>query len=285
MASGQSWPQPGAQWTYCVGYYMGDSQSTMAHTGDTTINGQTYQVTEHTEEADNRQIFTRFSNDTIYRWVNGQEYLFFTYDLEAGDVYTTYRSAGVTDNWADSSCTSEMPLKVMDKQVVEYNGMELQQWMLKDTLYSYLYEGNMGDSTYVFTERIGGTDGFPLISYTETAEVCGMPFFELTYSLGSYEDENFYYHVEDCPGVGIDETAAEVPVSISPNPVNDKIKITIKREKQLPEKLTVYNSAGVMVKNYTLNQPRATLDISNLKTGLYILKLHKLNYSMKIFIQ
>ncbi|MDZ7776907.1 MAG: hypothetical protein U5L09_15510 [Bacteroidales bacterium] len=64
------------------GIILGDFQSIMAHTGDTTINGQAYQVTERTENTGQQKIYTRFSNDTIYRWVNDQEYLFFTYDLE-----------------------------------------------------------------------------------------------------------------------------------------------------------------------------------------------------------
>lgn len=284
-AFGQTWPQPGAEWTYCVGYYMGDYQSTMAHTGDTTINGQAYQVTERTDNNSQEKLFTRFSNDTIYRWVNDQEYLFFTYDLEVGDVYTTYRSAGVTDNWGDSSCTSVMPLKVTDKQWVEYNGTELQQWTLKDTLYSHLYGGNVGDSTYVFTERIGGTDGYPLISYTETAGECGIPFFELTYSLGSYEDDNFYYHVEDCPGVGIDETAREVPVSVSPNPATDVLHVEMEAAPESPANLTIYNMSGKPVKQVSLQQKYTTVIISELPPGIYLLKYNSLNKNSSLFTE
>ncbi|MDZ7776908.1 MAG: T9SS type A sorting domain-containing protein [Bacteroidales bacterium] len=135
----------------------------------------------------------------------------------------------------------------------------------------------------MFTERIGGTDGYPLISHTEAAGECGIPFFELTYSLGSYEDNNFYYHVEDCPGVGIHKPEAEVPVSVSPNPATDVLHVEMETAPESPANLTIYNMSGKPVKQVSIQRKHTTIDLSELTAGIYLLRFTSLNSNSPLF--
>ncbi|GAB1417863.1 hypothetical protein MASR2M12_06280 [Bacteroidales bacterium] len=84
-------------------------------------------------------LISRFSNDSIYRFVNNNEYLLFTYNLNVGDVLTTFRAAAWNNRGQDSTCSSQLPLKVIEKSEVVLSNIVLQKFVLEDTLFRHLY--------------------------------------------------------------------------------------------------------------------------------------------------
>lgn len=80
----QTWPMPGAQWQYC----RWSSYLNFAYTKDTIINNSNYQVIEHTNTSSFNLgvIYTRYSNDTVYRYVHSKEYPFLIFNAAIADV-------------------------------------------------------------------------------------------------------------------------------------------------------------------------------------------------------
>lgn len=125
----QTWPMPGAEWTYCLYTELGDcsAKETWRVTGDSVVEYHNYNVIQpvdllgHAVPNSGKILLTRYSNDTVYRFVNNREYVYFIFNLNEGDVFTTFRSAGWGTNGIpnygnDSTCSSLKPLLVTSKK-------------------------------------------------------------------------------------------------------------------------------------------------------------------------
>ncbi|NLO52451.1 MAG: T9SS type A sorting domain-containing protein [Bacteroidales bacterium] len=289
-ANAQSWPQEGATWRYCLRNWAGLPAAfrDFGVTQDTIIAGKTWHMIQQTADQHGPVIvppdhpttlFTRYENDTVFRWVNDQDYLFFTYNLEVGDVFTTFRSAGFTGLWNDSACTSRLPLEVIDFEMVQYGDLNLKQWTLRDTLFHDLYEtAGPEDVIYVLTERIGVLNSYPLINTQEppgqAPGECNLPSDWGTAGIGTYSDNETEIVLGECKGVGIsapDEISEDellfIPLSkdiflIKPGKTNTHQNM----------QLRCYDSFGRQQhsQKFYKGQQQTTLDVSSWSAGMYI---------------
>ena len=285
-ASAQTWPMPGAHWNYCITSGPSPAGSTeMTVTGDTLIDGTTYTVIEHLGDYEKRTLYTRFSDDTVYRYVNGQEYLYFSYNLEVGDVYTTFRSSGF--NWSDSACNSVKPLKVTSSQMVEYGEQTLQQWTLQDTLIDDLYPIEDEHYEFVFVERIGVINTYPLIHPGEPVNQCIIPTDYARYSLGAYEDDGFYYMFEECLGTGCEENPkVNDKIRITPNPAHDFFEIDFFQGIAAREYYAkLFDLTGHEVLSTQISKENSRIDVSGIKPGFYMIRLHSPNNKTDVIAQ
>lgn len=272
-ALAQTWPMPGATWKYCItsgGSPAGFNEMIVA--GDTIIDGATYKIIEHIEEYENRRLYTRYSNDTVYRNVNGQEYMYFTYNLEVGDVYTTFRS--LPTNWSDSTCSSTMPLKVISSEMVELDGEMIQQWTLRDTLYDDLYGNDALRIDYTLVQRIGIINSYPFIN-PNAGWNCFPVIDAPKHSLGTYEDNGFYHMFEECEGTGIeDRLKANNRIRITPNPAHDYFEIEFLHGRDPGKyKVTVYDVTGQFKLRKIISDTEHQINITNLEPGYYLIRL------------
>ncbi|MDD3743244.1 MAG: T9SS type A sorting domain-containing protein, partial [Lentimicrobiaceae bacterium] len=171
-------------------------------------------------------LFTRFSNDTVYRYVNNREYLYFNFNSEVGDVYTTFRSAGHNYTWNDSACTAVLPIKTMQVDSMLVNSVLMRRTILRDTLFSTIYGVPEHDAIeYTLIERIGIIDGLPLINSQEMegyGQPCSLPSDWASYTLGNYSDDGLSVQFSTCLGVGIDELDVKMDhIKVYPNPANE----------------------------------------------------------------
>lgn len=289
-ASAQTWPMPGAKWKYCIFAPGPVGFNTMEYTRDTLIQGKTYNIIEHTDVDNGGILYTRYSNDTVYRWVKGKEYLYFTYNLEVGDLYTTYRSKGINlFSWSDTACSSKLPLKVTEKKLVEYGDKTLRQWTLYDTLYNDLYpttEGNI--NKFILVERIGVINSLPLINpmeydFDEIDEECYLSAEGNSYSVGLYQDNSFNYLFEECEGSSIDEHANYNKwIKLYPNPATEILEIEINKSDLGLLKVKFLNMAGEIVKSVDINTTNNQIDISYLDPGCYFVKIITTNTYINI---
>ncbi len=266
----QEWPLPGAKWTYCVGGWSGAPAGgeTFTVLGDTLISGNTYHVIGAVD-TDNRKLLVRSSNDTVYRYVNNQEYLFFTFNLDLGDVFTTFRTAGANNHWEDAPCNEELPLKVIEVSEVELNGQLLKKFILEDTLFNHLHDYYPGEPiTYTLIERIGVVNTYHFINTMEFSGNCDLMTCPPFVTLGEYTDDDFEYLFQACQGDGISDLEANTTVKISPNPSRNNVLIHCPSD-------AVYHVSFQDVNGKILKQVNDVtngthINVDNLPSGVYI---------------
>lgn len=282
------WPQSGARWTYCVTGWNGQvsGKETWGVIGDTIIDGITYEVIgmiQGQTQAQESVIITRYDNEAAYRHVNGKEYLLFKFNMEEGDVFTTFRSAGCDYSWNDSACSSVLPLKVIKKEVVNLEGIELNRYLLQDTLFPHLYgyEAEYAP-VYEFVERIGVLNAYMFINNYELKD-CAITSDAFDVELCEYEDDSFSYVFSDCiPSSVID--IPEVKLSVYPNPAHSFINIDIESTNYDRFLLTIYSSSGNRVLEKEILKKNTIINTKSLSCGIYQITLTPTNdYRGKVF--
>lgn len=282
----QTWPMPGSVWRYCLTDWSGQPSGylELGVVGDTILSGKSYKIITYIGQAKEPDegsehpmtLYTRYNNDTVYRFVNNREYLYFTYNLNVGDVFTTYRTAGFY-NWNDSACSSVLPLKVIEKETVVYEGQILRKYVLQDTLFHYLYEGTYPEVVeYTLVERIGVLNSYPLINSMEpegeAGGECTLPSDWGSEVLGKYSDNSFEHLFSECEGVGISTVGlGNNTITISPNPTSNFIEVIQPNDIAQLLEIRIFDLAGNLLLNNQINTIRCKIDLSNFKPGSYIL--------------
>ena len=286
----QSWPMPGAEWTYCITGWDGKpaGEEIFSVSKDTIIQDKTYTICEfQNPESDSkpslqysRRLITRFENDTVYRFVNNQEYVFFTFNLHLGDVFTTFRTAGFNSNWEDSACSSKLPLKVIEEGEIELGGQTLKRFILKDTLFNYLYDSFISyDLTFELVERIGIINTYPLINPIEPSENCNLPSDWSSGEVGKYTDNSFEHLFQECEGVGIEEVYGDNnKLDIFPNPVINSLSFTIYNTDKNPITANIYDINGRIIQTEKIKSESAdantfTISVGHIENGVYLLEI------------
>ncbi len=288
----RTWPEPGAKWTYCVsGYYdRPGGEEKWALSGDTLINGRSWSMIKRDNQTEGQPssilsndhvFYSRFSNDSIYRFVNNKEYLLFTYNLNVGDVLTTFRAAGVF-NWQDSACSSRLPLKVIEKSEVMLGSSLLQKFVLEDTLFGHLYPNYIGEPIrYTFIERIGVINNYPFMNSLEMPTNCELFVEPESFTIGKYSDDSFEHIYGECPGVGLKESESYgKSLRIYPNPANNWVSFTYTLEGEHAQAvLEIRDASGKTVHQVQLSQPKGAYlwDTRELQSGTYYYSLKTAN--------
>lgn len=274
----QTWPMPGAKWTYCITGWNGmpAGEKMFRVTSDTLIAGKIYSIINSINTDDktlSHVLFTRYENDTVYRYVNNQEYLFFTYNLSVGDYFSTFRTAGWNYHWEDSACTSTLTLKVIEKSEIELDGQILKKFILEDTLFPYLYDPSYPDPiTYILIERIGVINSYQLINTIEVPNSCFLPTDWSYPELGEYSDDNFQYLFDECEGVGTNEILESTnDILVYPNPTVSEINIEFKTNSTEIYTIDIYSVFGQKIKTIKTNKNKTNIDISELDKGIYFI--------------
>lgn len=283
----QTWPMPGAQWEYCSGGAW-NSYLNYAYTKDTIINNSNYQVIEHTNATSSFNqgaIYTRYSNDTVYRYVHSKEYPFLIFNAAIADVYTTFRTN--LEAFADSTCSSILPIKVLQLDTVTYGTLALRHWVLEDTLFNYIYTGAYPASKWNIAERMGFMNNFPFTPTTITGNSCNIAtdMENGGYYLHSYSDSLYNYVAPwNCStGIGKSDQLKENKFNLYPNPANGVLNISILELSQ--SEIIIYDIWGQEVFHCILFKEITTLAIEKLSIGFYFLKCITPNYtSTKSFI-
>jgi hypothetical protein len=281
----QQWPAQNAEWTYCVGPIPIDwaqmccaGPQTWHYVNDTLINGEIYNITKNINSVDlsneNGAYYTRYSNDTVYRYINNSEYLYFHFNLHMNEVFTTYRSLGGS---SDTSCTSILPLKVIDTATVTINQEVVTKWTLKDTLgitYSngveYFHEFELYEK-YGFASSLHFTNPWEL-------QNCQL-ITDIGYSyIAGYNDDSTNEWIASCPTAEIEEKEDNV-ITIFPNPFSNNLSFSTKTEGTM----TLYDINGKTIKQVNLIKSETyCYDFNNLERGLYFYEFkNKTNHILK----
>lgn len=281
--STKTWPMPGAKWTYCLFTELGDCYATETWqvTGDSVSETRKYSKIQPVDSCgivipnSGKMLVTRYSNDTVYRLVNGREYVYFVFNLNVGDLFTTFRSAGwgingVLNYGNDSTCSSLKPLLVTQKREIELGGTALNEYILKDTLFTALY--GLEGRNWVIVDRIGPIGTYPLIDLKEIGFFdsgtgdCIYAICNQYVELSAYHDDNFEQVWFDCHPTSVAENGLNENLIIYPNPTKDIIHI----EGGRIVIIQVYNAFGQIVKTVWHSNE---VNVENLPKGIFTLMI------------
>ena len=287
-AQTKTWPMPGAEWTYCLYSNSGDAyaKEVWRVTNDSLIGNRIYDVIQPVDSLGNpvpnsrKILLTRCENNTVYRYVNNKEYLFFPLDLNEGDVFTTFRSAGwgatgVPNYGNDSTCSSLKPLLVTEKKEVELGGLTLNEYTLKDTLFTELY-GYEDVGYWRMVDRIGPIDTYPLIDLRENGGVYNgqgfCDYYVCGYTsafLSGYKDDSFEHEWFTCNPTSVVENGVKEEIEVYPHPATGIVTI-IGKDLIVAE---VFNTIGQCLATVKGEGEQLTMDISNLPAGVYFVNI------------
>lgn len=268
--SNKPWPRNGAKWHYCLSNFGEDVDSEIWEViGDTTISDKNYSIISKTDSSNDKfTIITRYENDTIYRYVNDKEYIFFTFNLKEGDVFTTFRSAGFSDSWNDSAYSSQLPLKVIEKSTTNYNDKEYNRFLLHDTLFTYLY-GIEQSVIYELVEPVGVINAYPFINTQEGVSDLISDFLQV--EVYSYEDDENDIVLSECNPTYLDEEPVSTYFRVSPNPSDGNFYIDIDDVSFYESKMILYSMNGAKLFETSLTQNHTNVNISDFTDGLYMM--------------
>lgn len=299
MLHGQSentWPKEGATWEYC---FFGDYpwffvwNYTFAYNADTIINGHSYAEVALThfnhqpvlanDPSHNsmKPTYYRQDGDTIYRYVNGQDYLYMINGLELDEEFTTFRP--VSYNWNEWSCTPELPLKVNEVTEQQFGSNTYRVVEMKD-MDLYLPDENWGTNLiylHTFIEGIGLMGQFPYITYghlsgspndVASLEECvaGISHEGVT-TLAHYHDNEVSIDFIDCIIVSTRNADPEnTGLKLFPNPASTTV--TLNLPDQNLSAATLYDMQGREVLSLPLSPTEPAINVHHLPKGMYLIR-------------
>lgn len=286
----QTWPMPGAEWTYCLYTELGEcyAKEVWRVSGDSLIGNKTYNVIQPVDSLgypvanSGKMLLTRYENDTVYRFVGGKEYLYFSFNLNEGDVFTTFRSAGwgangVPNYGNDSTCTAQKPLRVVRKTETQLGGLALNEYLVEDTLFEALYQIEGQHKYWNIADRIGPIDTYPLIDIKENGFYDGGSEVECHYLvcspiayLSAYRDDGFEQVWYVCHPTALNENVGNNRITLYPNPASNLVRI----EGVDAVEVQVYNALGQLVMS---EQGTNEIGVVDLPKGIYLLVVKNKN--------
>jgi len=295
----QNWPQPGATWEYCtltmtLPQHLQHGSLAYSYLGDTILQEVEYAVISLTfvnsspvpnGSLSEYDLYVRTSNDTIYRYVAGAEYIIFVNGLEIGDTFTTFRTA--LDDYQNYSCQELMNLEVFSVVESIVSGNTLRYVYMLDADFANIYEGadwvNDGEGMYhLFIENVGF--GGKLASFGTASDFaysfglafsgsCSLSTDGSDYTLNKYWDNTTLLDFNQCLSVAVNEIP-EALFSIYPNPSSDVVYLQLKQTANHPMNYAVYDLSGRIVKNGTItNTTQPVVDVRNLSSGSYVIQI------------
>jgi hypothetical protein len=303
----QNWPQPGATWEYCFfpqTVFKSEGTATFAYSSDTILQGIEYAVIRWTfyntepiqfdaSWEQERRLYVRMSNDTIYRFVAGSEYILFVNGLEIGDTFSTFRTAPY--NYQTYTCQEFMDLQVVNIVETEISGNTLRYVYMVDSVFGSLYENafwvNNGEGLYhLFIENVGFGGVLTTLFNGEEAsdyaysfryanvETCDFASdADAPMALNKYWDNQTLLDFNQCLSVSVNEIP-ETTVSIHPNPTSDYVNIQMNQISYQPMNYTVFDISGRIVQSGSLtNTSQPGFSVKNLPAGSYLVNLQSMD--------
>jgi hypothetical protein len=278
------WPQPGAEWEICrfsaspivpENYTITPS---IRYEKDTLIDNTTYQVSRklHTNGQLVIEYFTRFEQDTIFRYVNGNEYMFFTYNVLVGDTLFPLRT-GEAD-YDQDTCSYTLELMCLDIYPINIDGNMLNLYEFLDVGNSMYGTNGSGQTTkYYWIEIIGWVSSFPWLIVPGEG-VCN----EIEFDGGLefpiyYTDSTRSWPIEFQENGAVCDTLLSVEqehfeqISIYPNPTS--INFTIQLYGNYNTSALHYKLMDLTGKVVQKGSLTNTISVSDVESGIYVVYL------------
>ncbi len=226
-------------------------------------------------------------NQKIYNWYNGRFFLVFDFGVKVGDTLDLHIQPAWIDFYDSSVYPSELPdTMYLRSYIVEkidsiYNGRYLKKFMMASK--------ESPNSKYFYIERIGFSFDY-IISRLSPRTTIPFPLYE---RIRCYYDDEISYVIsrplsgeEDCTwrsNVMINTSYDNVSkINIFPNPAKEFIHIQFTENIfQSGILVNIIDIWGKTMFKQKITSGETKLDISNLRSGTYFLKIQNSNQIFK----
>ena len=222
--------------------------------GDTVINSFIYNKLWYSWDSTmtNKYLngFIREESNIVYyrNYYSSKEGILYDFNLDVGD--TTY---------IKNEFCEDMQVIINDIDTVEYLGISRKRWICEGWSEEYWVEGigSLYGLVYSFAAQCITDNWFDLLCFHEN---------DTLYYLKLYEDECYQTNV------GIKDESDGDLLIFRPNPVIQGQSFVLQYDKGI-EEVEIYNSAGVMVKQFTVDHQQSLFISSvQLTGGLYFIR-------------
>lgn len=277
-------PQPGAEWEICRSTFLMEEQYTITtpirYENDTIINNKLYQITSRQSTSGQIMIeyLTRFEQDTIFRYVNGYEYMFFTYNVLVGDTLFPLRT-GVID-YNEDTCSYSLELLCLDIYPVTIDGNVLNLYEFVDVGTSGYGTNGSGQTTkYYWIEIIGWVSRFPWL-IIESEEFCNEAVMDVGLEFPIYyTDSTRSWPIEFQEYELVCDTSLSAGLehvknfSIHPIPTSGKITFSLGSAPTNNSSIVITDLQGRIVKTVAITQKEKQIDLDLVVDGVYLIHL------------
>ncbi len=301
------WPKPGATWKY-----LSFQCTEFAYTRDTVIENHSYKVVDIVSvnnnplmpddtflawEASEFSTFFRTSGDTIFRWVEGSDYIFMIHNLDVGNDFESFRSAQY--DWNSYACREILPLEVSSIEEITYNEIIYREVGLEavDWAESYAYFPYHEESTFKFIENIGlktnfiyFMDGFDAV-VSDDLDDCVSSVVEVLFMgpLHQYQDDEV--SISFFPGSCLPSSTVTYKdakeLQIYQNPGNGFVNYRFKIDGVAKVNIKVFDLSGKSIYTLLNSDAEGQFDLGSIAPGLYIIKAASNDavYTKKLVVQ
>jgi hypothetical protein len=244
---------------------------TLQVTGDTVINNQTYKVLASNGTCEAGQVPILREDTTtkkVYQYLNSVEFLLYDYSLPIGGIFTY-------NNPQSPSWTPHLRLDSITATIDPLLFNQTTDWTTINPLRVYYFTDTNPGTSYqiIWVEGLGSLSGLLLPANAWGGGHLG----ETLLCHNSTADTIDYHFVfgeepNPCEGplMGLSNTERLSSVNIYPNPnTTNEVRIT-GEDIVLVQFL---NSQAERILDYSLSTTKLSINISNLSTGIYFLKI------------
>ena len=218
-------------------------------------------------------VTTQMWDSINSEWDNTEQEIYTYTGTNKEDVVTTYEWNGGTSSWDVKSRYTNTYNASDLVESTEYDDWDGAQWV-HDFLLEYTYDGNgfaieevdsdWETSAYVMDSRrlfTNNTEGHPTTIISQS------------YLLGSWVNASRITQTyPSCASLSVKEDNF-ANMELYPNPVRNTFKI--EGFQQTIDVVEIYSLDGRSVKRIVNHHPENAIEMSSLKTGMYIIKLHQ----------
>jgi len=188
----------------------------------------------------------------------------------------TYQASGDWNNLIGCPLNGEWVLKVIDNMGSDDGYIFNWQIDFDSTKYTptYSYNNVYSESSYLWSgQNISSqNNGIGIASPSDTGLVSYT--FSVTDDFGCISDTTLFTYVDNCTFI-YNYTKLESKINVYPNPTIESITIEVNNNELIRNKeiITITDLTGKIVKTSDLHSDNFTLNVSELKSGIYFIKI------------
>jgi pectate lyase len=165
------------------------------------------------------------------------------------------------------------------KGTVTYNGLTLTQCLKIESSTSISFNAaQSGTLTLVFNSNFNGAIKVNGSSKNVSSGILSVNLSAGNHTLTKDDSANLYYisfgsELKSSTVSGLSEQPSELKLSLYPNPVQSVLSIEMDSELAEGALIEFFNISGNLIKNQKVTRQNQTMDVSDLKPGLYLVKV------------
>ena len=216
--------------------------------------------------------------------INVGEGLYFGADIDTGyDFQGAIAEVRIWDSVLIENEIANWYCQTIDNTHPNYNQL-LGYWKLNDNTGNTAIDYSINDNDGIIEGAAWGNPSTEEYDYSNTPRIVDIPYTALTHLCIIIEEDwglDGKSWIPECNIVGVEDNLLEKNITLYPNPINSVLEIQLNElnfENQIILEVLTINGKKIFQKNLTNKKVR--IDLSQLSTGIYLLKISDSNSSI-----